>query len=31
MKIAVLFRSFGPRVKIAPWTRPRTSASATAP
>ena len=30
MKRAVFFRSFGPRVKMAPWTRPWTSASATA-
>ena len=30
-KRAVFFRSFGPRVKTAPWTSPWTSASATAP
>ena len=30
MKRAVFFRSFGPRVKMAPWTRLRTSASVTA-
>ena len=31
MKIAVLFRSFGPRVKMHPCTRSRTSPSATPP
>jgi len=31
MKIAVLRRSFGPRVKIAPCTRSRTASSVTPP
>ena len=31
MKIAVWWRSLGPRVKMAPCTRSRTSASATPP
>ena len=31
MKMAVLCRSFGPRVKIAPWTRSRTSSAPTPP
>ena len=31
MKIAVWWRSFGPRVKIAPCTRSRTASSVTPP